>query len=190
MPKNNRPGVKAQVEELDESELDDATDTDAELLDTLQADGPEAANDFLEDWTPPAQLQAPPPRPGFVQHWCRMSAGGRVDATQRNYNEQQGWRPRRIETINEEDRMRYPQARDPQLGDIITQGSLVLCEMPARKAAQRNAYYQRKHERQMESMVTNPLAQINESARAGIGPIKMVQKSKISTGKRNIAQAD
>lgn len=188
MGKNNRPGVKntSQVDELEEGTED--TDTDTDLLQSLEGD--ENADDFLEDWKPPSQLQAPPPRPGFVQHWCRMATGGNADPRQRLYNEQQGWRPRRIDTIDEADRAKYLAAQDPQYGDVITQGSLVLCEMPERKARQRNAYYRAKHDRQMDSMVTSPLAETNRSANAGFGPIKMSRTSKSVTGKRSIAMAD
>lgn len=186
MGKNNRPGVEALRNATDPN----ATDPDDALLNTMAEDGDEAGNDFLEDWKPPSLLEAPPPRPGFVQHWCRMSSGGRADASQRLYNEQQGWRPRRVDTIPEADREKYAVGKDAQHGDVITQGALVLCEMPQRKADQRNAYYRRKHDRQMGTMVTNQIAETNQMASAGFGPIKMSRESKTTTGRKNIAQAD
>lgn len=186
MGKNNRPGVKAhaQVDELEEGT--EETEIEATASDEIE----EAANDFGEDWKPPAQLEAPDPRPGFKQRWCRMSAAGRADTSQRLYNDQQGWKPRRIDSIPEEDREKFPAGKDPQYGDIITQGSLVLCEMPLKRVAQRNAYYRRKHDRQMDSMVVNQIAETNKSAKAGFGPIKMSRTSKVTEGRKSIAQAD
>jgi hypothetical protein len=112
-----------------------------------------------EVWTPPQQLAAPEPRPGFKQRWIRLSLLGKPDAENVKSQEHQGWRPRTLESVPEGDRKNYPTMKDPRTGgSMMINGDVVLCEMPKRLFDQMSAYFRNKREGQVNALVDQPLA--------------------------------
>lgn len=79
-------------------------------------------------WLRQATLEAPPPRPGFVQKWIRASLFGKADPANVRNKERIGWVPRSPTTIPKSHSM--PRVSDgPQAGFIMVEG-MILCERP------------------------------------------------------------
>lgn len=53
----------------------------------------------MEDWTPPSNLQAPPPLPGYGQRWVRTGIQGMDDVTNVARYRNDGWEPRPADTV-------------------------------------------------------------------------------------------
>jgi len=70
----------------------------------------------------------------------------------------EGWLPRSLETVP----IGYvpPTFLHSKLGDVIGVDDLILCEMPKKKAAQRNAYYRAKTARMIEG-IENDLQKVS-----------------------------
>jgi hypothetical protein len=89
-------------------------------------------------WINPASLEAPRPRPGFVQRWIAdgMLSGS---ANEKNWSKRmrEGWSPRDASTIPESQRTGYPTAKTPSGSDCVRVAGMVLCEMPQQIARQR-----------------------------------------------------
>ena len=131
--------------------------------------------EFPANWTPPSNLDAPPPQSGMVQRWCRMSILGAPDPQNRARQAGQGWRPRRLSTVPEGERIRYPALNDSAWGDVIAQGALVLCEMPERLAAQRKEYFDSLRHGQMQALVDN---NILPASGKGYGAVELTREKK------------
>ena len=131
--------------------------------------------EFPANWTPPSQLDAPPPLPGMVQRWCRMSILGQPDPQNRARQAGQGWRPRRLSSVPEGERIRYPALHDSVWGDVIAQGALVLCEMPEKLAAQRKEYFDNLRKGQMQALVDNNI--LPDSGK-GYGRVELSREKK------------
>jgi len=103
-----------------------------------------------EPWKLPAEPDAPEPRDGFTQRWIRIRAANSEDAKNSMKKFREGWLPRGLETVP----VGYapPTFLHSQLGDVIGVDDLILCEMPIKKAMQRNAYYQSKTDRMIEGI--------------------------------------
>lgn len=118
--------------------------------------------DSLGDgWEPPAQLDAPPPRDGYTQRWIRVRQGNEEDAKNSIRMFRQGWLPRALETVPQG----YvpPTIQHAKLGGVIGVDDLILCEMPIKKAQQRNAYYRAKTDRMIEGIEND----LNKVSRGG-----------------------
>lgn len=110
----------------------------------------EPLHDDLEDWTPPAVLEAPPPRPGFVQRWVRFRRGSQEDVRNFQRQRQVGWQPRDPRTVP--GGWRPPTGNHGDVGSCIMVEGLILCEMAASRKARRDAYYQKITARQMQGV--------------------------------------
>lgn len=151
---------------------------------------------FPEQWTPPAMLEAPKARPGYVQRWIRMDIRGVRDGRNVAQQHSQGWRPRTLSSVPAGDRHKYPAVNDKRYGTILASGALVLCEMPKRLYDQKRAYYRKKRESQMESVVDQGIvaranAENRNRTRAGIGTIQVVERRTAVSGRgvRHISAA-
>jgi hypothetical protein len=51
------------------------------------------------EWKRPSTLEAPPPRPGYVQRWIRTSIGASNDPQNVSKRFREGWRPRPADTV-------------------------------------------------------------------------------------------
>lgn len=103
-----------------------------------------------EPWKLPAELDAPDARDGYTQRWIRIRLGNNEDAKNSMKKFREGWLPRKMETVPSG--YAPPTFLHSQLGDVIGVDDLILCEMPIKKARQRNAYYQSKTDRMIEGI--------------------------------------
>lgn len=126
----------------------------AKRADAVQTHGVDHNHDTAEDvegsdkiereadvveWQDPSNLDAPPPRPGFVQRWVRASFRTGDDPGNLMRAHREGWRPRAISSVPEG----YTPATmtHKSLGDVIAVEGLVLCELPIGVARQRKKFY-------------------------------------------------
>lgn len=114
-----------------------------------------------EPWVRPAQLYAPDPRDGYTQRWIRIRLGTREDVNNSSRKFREGWLPRSPDTVSKGDLP--PTTSHPRLGNVIGVEDLILCEMPVRKARQRNAYYRQRIDRMVEAIEND----INKVSRHG-----------------------
>lgn len=103
-----------------------------------------AADAHDSAWHRPTELEAPPARPGFTQRWIRIRMGNDDDVSNSTRKFREGWLPRDAESVPAE--YLPPTIRHARLGNLIGVADLVLCEMPIRKAEQRNAFWAKKTE--------------------------------------------
>lgn len=147
-----------------------------------------------KNWAPPAELEAPTPRPGMVQRWVRLSLVGQADANNVKTQERQGWRPRTLESVPEGDRGNYPTMKDPRsTGAIIVNKDVVLCEMPKRLFDQMKAYFDNKRKSQVDALVDKPMAgdAIKGAERHGFGAPHVEERySTVRTDRIPIVAAD
>jgi len=102
------------------------------------------------DWSRPSELEAPKPRAGFTQRWIRVRLGTDEDARNSMRKFREGWLPRQLDTVP--DGYSPPTFSHSRLGNVIGVEDLILCEMPIRKALQRNAFYRAKRDRMIEGI--------------------------------------
>lgn len=143
---------REQVESNPENsphEVDRPDDVRTSEQDALAAYGVTAdAHD--SDWHRPSELEAPPPRDGFTQRWIRIRWGNEEDVSNSSRKFREGWLPRTADSV--EPGYLPPTIRHARLGNLIGVGDLILCEMPIRKAMQRNAFWQSKTDRMVEGI--------------------------------------
>jgi hypothetical protein len=106
-----------------------------------------------KQWMPPTLLPDPNPEPGFVFRWIRVATQGQDDPMNVSTKLREGWEPVKasehpeIQLMNTGTKSRYP--------DSIEIGGLLLCKTPAEFASQRDAYYQKQADQQMQSVDNN-----------------------------------
>lgn len=103
-----------------------------------------------EPWKLPADLDAPDARAGYTQRWVRVRVGNNEDAKNSMKKFREGWLPRPVDTVP----LGYapPTFLHSRLGNVIGVDDLILCEMPIKKARQRNAYYQGRSDRMVQGI--------------------------------------
>ena len=102
------------------------------------------------EWTRPSELEAPEPRTGFTQRWVRIKLGNEDDARNSMRKFREGWLPRQLDTVPKG--YAPPTFSHSRLGNVIGVEDLILCEMPIKKALQRNAFYKAKQDRMIEGI--------------------------------------
>jgi hypothetical protein len=102
------------------------------------------------EWTRPSELEAPEPRPGYTQRWVRVRLGNEEDARNSMRKIREGWLPRSLDSCPEG--YAPPTFLHSRLGNVIGVEDLILCEMPIKKAAQRNAHFMAKRDRMLEGI--------------------------------------
>ena len=84
--------------------------------------------DMERPWLRQATLEAPPPRPGYVQKWIRVSLFGKADPANMRNKERIGWIPRSPNTLPRSHSM--PRISDGQQAGFIQVEGMILCERP------------------------------------------------------------
>jgi hypothetical protein len=127
------------------------------------------------EWSRPSELEAPEARAGYTQRWIRIRLGTEDDARNSMRKFREGWLPRQLDTVP----VGYapPTFSHSRLGNVIGVEDLILCEMPVRKALQRNAFYEEKKNRMIEG-IENDLRNVSRG-----GP-RIAQSSKTQVTKR------
>jgi hypothetical protein len=195
MAETEAPGaLDGALGALDGADIGNRESLHSDMGDMHEADAHFDGDVHVEDddfeWEPTNQLDAPDPRPGYTQRWVRMNLVGKPDARNQSYSDHQGWKPRRLETVPEGDRKRYPTIADAKHGGIITNGELVLCEMPAKRAESRRQYFRDKSRRQTDSLLTEQIAQSERNARGGFHAMEVTERKTRVTTRRPIVAAD
>ena len=103
-------------------------------------------------WTPPQLLPDPEPEAGYAFRWIRLSTLNNPDPTNISSKLREGWEPVKASTQPKLFAMSSPNSRFP---DGIEIGGLLLCKTPVELTDQRNAYYQKQAEAQMNSVDNN-----------------------------------
>ena len=128
-----------------------------------------------KQWAPPELLPEPDKQPGFAYRWIRVSTLNNADPRNLSAKLREGWEPVKIEEQPKFQLLIDPNSR---FKDNVEVGGLLLCKTPEELVAQRNGYYQKQSEGQMES-VDNSLMRQNDPRM----PLFNERKSSSSFGK-------
>lgn len=110
-------------------------------------------------WLPPQLLPDPNPEEGYVFRWIRISTLGANDPMNVSSKLREGWEPVKASEHPEIQLMGV--SGEGRFADSIQIGGLILCKTPKELSEQRDAYYRRQAEGQMES-VDNSLMRQND----------------------------
>ena len=119
-------------------------------------------------WAPPSSLDAPPPPEGYIHRWVRVEAGGADDRKNYSARLREGFEPVRAEEYPD---FHLPTIQDGKHAGIIGVGGLILCRIPLETVQERNAYYRRMAQDQLQAVdndlmrENNPIMPINKPDR-------------------------
>lgn len=128
-----------------------------------------------KQWMPPQLLPDPTPEEGYVYRWIRVSTLGTNDPMNVSAKLREGWEPVKASAHPEIQLMGTGSGRYP---DSIEVGGLLLCKTPKEFTEQRNDYYQRQAEGQMQS-VDNSFMRENDARM----PLFKERRSEVSFGR-------
>jgi len=131
--------------------------------------------DFPTNWNRASDLEAPPPRPGFVQRWIRTATSKGNDPRNANKKFREGWRPRKASTVP--GGFQAPTIAHGQFGEVIGVEEMILCEMPIKLSLQRQAFYEGKTAKQTEAIEKD----LHRVERPGM-PIRYGNRTKVERG--------
>lgn len=128
-----------------------------------------------KQWAPPELLPEPDKQPGFAYRWIRVSTLNNADPRNLSAKLREGWEPVKIEEQPKFQLLIDPNSR---FKDNVEVGGLLLCKTPEELVAQRNSYYQKQSEGQIESVDNNLMRQSDPRM-----PLFNERKSTASFGK-------
>jgi len=102
-----------------------------------------------KQWMPPQLLPDPNPEPGYAFRWIRIATLGKDDATNISGKLREGWEPVKASDHPE---IRLFGSANGRFPDSIEVGGLLLCKTPVEFAEQRDEYYRKQAEAQMQSV--------------------------------------
>lgn len=128
-------------------------------------------------WTPPQSLPTPEPQSGWAFRWIRTAIMGQFDPTNTSAKFREGWEP-----VKAEDHPELKMQADPnsRFKGNIENGGLLLCKAPAEMVEQRNAYYAKQANDQIQAVDNNFMR--SEDGRM---PLFSERKSSTSFGRGN-----
>ena len=100
-------------------------------------------------WKPPSLLDAPKPRPGYVQRWIATSIQGKETPDNVYKRMPEGREPRKADTAKDQ---LFPTINHGQWAGSIGIEGMLLCEMPKEKHRAMKNYYQNKSSEANESI--------------------------------------
>jgi hypothetical protein len=100
-------------------------------------------------WTPPALLDAPEARPGYVQRWVATAIQGKETPDNVYKRMREGWEPRKSSTVKDQ---KFPTINHGQWAGCIGIEGMLLCEMPKEKHQAMKDYYRGKSKDQNEAL--------------------------------------
>ena len=126
-------------------------------------------------WAPPQTLPEPEPQEGWVFRWIRTSIMGQADPSNTSAKFREGWEP-----VKASEQPRLMMQADPngRFKDNIEIGGLLLCKAPAELMKQRDEYYAKQAQSQMQS-VDNNFMRLNDERM----PLFNERKTTVSFGK-------
>jgi hypothetical protein len=146
-------------------------------------------DDLHGDVRDPKNLDAPEPRPGFVQRWIRYANADSDDIQNYQLSMRKGWRPRPIESIPQSFKD-YPTVDHSSPSGTFAVAGLVLCEMPEQLAARRRRAVKQRTAALNLSVADQTEGASNSGRARGYGGIQRKENIRV-TGRRVPAyQAD
>jgi hypothetical protein len=128
-----------------------------------------------KQWMPPQLLPDPIPEAGYAYRWIRISTLNKADATNLSSKLREGWEPVKASDHPE---IRVFGTTQGQFPDSVEVGGLLLCKTPVEFTEQRDAYYRKQAEAQMQS-VDNTFMRENDPRM----PMFKERSSKVTFGK-------
>ena len=126
-------------------------------------------------WMPPQLLPDPNPEPGYAFRWVRLSTLNSPDATNISSKFREGWEPVKA---SEHPEVVLLGNQEGRFKDSIEIGGLLLCKTPSEMVGQRNEFYQKQTDAQMQS-VDNNFMRENDSRM----PLFKDRQSKVTFGR-------
>ena len=130
-----------------------------------------------KQWAPPTLLPDPKPQDGWSYRWIRISTLGQNDPTNISAKLREGWEPVRAEDHPE---VHVYSDADGRFKDNIVIGGLMLCKTPSEFVQQRDAFYQKQTDGQMNSIDSHFMRENNPKM-----PLFKERRSEVSFGKSN-----
>jgi hypothetical protein len=128
-----------------------------------------------KQWMPPQLLPDPNPEPGYAFRWVRVSTLNKADALNVSSKLREGWEPVKASDHPE---IRLFGSTGGQFPDSVEVGGLLLCKTPVEFTEQRDAYYRKQAEAQMQS-VDNTFMRENDPRM----PMFKERRSEVTFGK-------
>ena len=106
-----------------------------------------------KQWLPPETLPTPNPEDGYSFRWIRVSTLGTDDPSNVSAKLREGWEPVKasehpeIQMMGMGSKDRFPES--------VEIGGLLLCKTPTEFVDQRNSFYQRQTDGQMQAVDNN-----------------------------------
>ena len=125
-------------------------------------------------WTPPSALDAPPAPNGFRHRWVRAESLGFQDTKNVSGRLRQGYELVRADEYPDSD---YPIVEDGKYAGVIGVGGLVLTRGPEEVAKQRQAYYAKQSQEQVEALDNDLMKEQHSSM-----PINIDRQTRVTFG--------
>jgi hypothetical protein len=129
-----------------------------------------------KQWMPPQLLPDPNPEDGYAFRWIRIASLGKDDATNISGKLREGWEP--VKASDHPEIRLFGSDSNAKFPDSVQVGGLLLCKTPVELTEQRNDYYRRQSEAQMQS-VDNTYMRENDPRM----PMFKERKSTVTFGK-------
>ena len=117
-----------------------------------------SASERPKQWQRPETLPQPDKQAGYVYRWIRVTMLGQADGKNVSSKFREGWEPVKLEEQPQFQLLVDPNSR---FKDNVEVGGLLLCKTPIEFVEQRNAYYSKQAEGQLQS-VDNSLMRQND----------------------------
>ena len=134
-------------------------------------------------WKPPALLDAPEARPGYIQRWVATSIQGKDTPDNVYKRMREGWEPRKAETVKSK---LFPTINHGQWQGCTGIEGMLLCEMPEERHSAMKEYYSTKNGEQNESVAGD----LDALGRRHGQPIHQDRQSSSSRGRSLSAMSD
>ena len=104
-------------------------------------------------WRPPELLPNPNPEPGYAFRWIRVSTLNNPDPMNISSKLREGWEP--VKASEHPEIQLMATGDKPRFPDSVEIGGLILCKTPVEFTEQRDAYFQKQTDSQMQSVDNN-----------------------------------
>jgi len=153
-----------------ENKLTQQNREDRDLTSRISAERP-------SHWSPPTLLPEPKPQAGYKFRWIRLSTQGQNDPTNISSKFREGWEP--VRAVDHPEIMTFS---DPEgrFKDNIVVGGLMLCKTPDEFVEQRDAWFKKQADGQMNAVDNNFMRESDPRM-----PLFKERKSTTSFGKGN-----
>ena len=106
-----------------------------------------------KQWMPPELLPNPNPEQGYAYRWIRTSTLGTSDPINFSSKLREGWEP--VKASDHPEIQLMESGKNARFPDSIEIGGLILCKTPVEFVDQRNQYFQKQTDGQMQSVDNN-----------------------------------